>query len=259
MKPLVSIVTPVFNNSQSLEECILSVKNQNYTNLEHIIIDGGSTDGTIDIIKKYSNTYAMRWISEKDSGMYDALNKGFRLAKGEIFAWLDSDNYYALDIVEKVISVMRNQDTVDVVYGNVVILKDSVKTKMYIPRNPITFKGALIHSTGGIPVQPGVFFKRKVFEKALGFNTAYRIAGDYDLWLKILKNNTHIHYLNEVFGFYRVGNDALSQSLKGIKKGFKEMIAISKNNGQTLHGYMFLSLKYLISYISLSIKNTPKT
>ena len=91
---LISIVTPTYNSEEYLEDCILSIKNQKARNFEHIIIDGGSTDSTLSIIRKYENTYPMKWISEPDNGMYDAIAKGFRLAKGEIYCWLNSDDMY---------------------------------------------------------------------------------------------------------------------------------------------------------------------
>ena len=91
--PKISIVTPSFNQAQFIEETILSVLNQNYPNLEYIIIDGGSTDGSVDIIKKYADKIAY-WVSEKDSGMYDAINKGFGKSTGEILAWINSDDIF---------------------------------------------------------------------------------------------------------------------------------------------------------------------
>ncbi len=97
---LVSIITPSFNQAQFIEQTIKSVQNQDYKNIEHIIIDGGSTDGTIDILKKYSG---IKWISEKDNGQSDAINKGFSTANGEILAWLNSDDYYDENIITKVV------------------------------------------------------------------------------------------------------------------------------------------------------------
>src|SRR4030067_3134955 len=92
--PLVSIITPSLNQGEFIEETILSVKNQTYENIEHIIVDGGSTDDTLNILKKYAGSYRMRWLSEPDNGMYQAINKGMRLANGEILAYLNSDDLY---------------------------------------------------------------------------------------------------------------------------------------------------------------------
>jgi glycosyltransferase involved in cell wall biosynthesis len=191
-------------------------------------------------------------------GIYDALNKGFKMAKGKIFAWLDSDNYYKLDITQKIVSILERQEDIDIIYGNVIIVKENTPHKDFITKSSLNFNDALLHNTSSIPVQPGVFFKRNVFERVNGFNIKYRIAGDYDFWLKALKNNPNMYYLNSVFGFYRVENNALSQSLKGIRNGFKEMYKIGKENNQTFHGTFILVKKYLLGYISTYIKNLKK-
>lgn len=93
-KPLFSIITPTFNRRDFLEINIKSLLNQSYQNFEHIVIDGGSTDGTVELLKKYESQYNMRWISEPDNGIYDAVNKGIKMAKGEIIAYLNSDDFY---------------------------------------------------------------------------------------------------------------------------------------------------------------------
>ena len=90
--PKILIVTPCYNAERYIEYCIKSIKSQSYTNFEHIIVDGGSTDGTLDIIRKYEGSYNMRWLSEPDDGMYDAITKGFALSSGDIYAWLNSDD-----------------------------------------------------------------------------------------------------------------------------------------------------------------------
>ena len=107
MEPLVSIITPVYNSEEYLEECIKGMMSQTYRDFEHIIVDGGSKDGTLEIIKKYEGKYPMRWISEKDNGMYDAISKGFKMAKGDVFCWINSDDMYmpwTLATINKVIN-----------------------------------------------------------------------------------------------------------------------------------------------------------
>jgi glycosyltransferase involved in cell wall biosynthesis len=256
-EPLVSIVTATYNSASFIEECILSVKKQTHKNIEHIIIDGGSTDKTIEVIKKYENTYNLKWVSEKDGGLYDALNKGFKMATGEIFAWLDSDNLYEEDIIEKIVYVFKNNLNTDFVYGNVII-KNKDSFKIYKARKEFNFDDALFYNTGGIPVQPGSFFTKEMFEKISGFNIKYKIASDYDFWLKALKIKSRGYFLEESFGFYRVEDNALSQSLTGTKKGLVEMLAIGKANKQTLCGKLFLIKKYIIGYISIYIKRLFK-
>lgn len=108
--PKITIVTACYNSEEYLEDCIRSIKNQTYDNLEHIIVDGKSTDHTLEIIKKYENCYNMRWISERDNGMYDAICKGSHMGTGEICAWLNSDDMYLPWACELVANVMSKTD-----------------------------------------------------------------------------------------------------------------------------------------------------
>jgi len=250
----VSIITSVFNNVSTIENCILSVQKQNFEHLEHIIVDAGSTDGTLEIIKKYSDQQKLIYISEKDNGLYDGLNKGFKLAQGRIVAWLDSDNYYSPKIVDEVYSIFEKNNNIDVVYGNVTTVKNGKKVKDFIVRSDINFKKALKNNTGAIPVQPGVFFKKDLFEKVNGFNTTYKIAGDYDFWLKVLKTNPNLYYLNEIFGFFSLEDAGLSQSFGGIIHGLKEMVKIEKEHNQTFYGKIRLVTKYAKGLLSMCRK-----
>ena len=104
---MISVITPTYNSEEYLEECIKGMMSQTYRDFEHIIVDGGSKDGTLEIIKKYEGKYPMRWISEKDNGMYDAISKGFKMAKGDVFCWINSDDMYmpwTLATINKVIN-----------------------------------------------------------------------------------------------------------------------------------------------------------
>jgi len=197
MNKLISIITPTFNSVDKLETCILSIKNQTYKNIEHIIIDGGSSDSTIDLIRKYEKEYNIKWLSEKDNGVADAMNKGFEMASGEFFGWIDADNYYNPDIIESIIKNFETTPSINIIYGNVDIVDVDKKVSSYSPPEHISFEKALIYTTGAIPVQPAVFFKREVFEKAKGFDSKYKIAGDFDFWLKVLKKEKNIYYLQD--------------------------------------------------------------
>lgn len=243
-------MTPSFNSEKTIEECILSIKNYQGNNIEHIIIDGGSTDNTVAIIKKYENTYNLKWISEKDNGIADAMNKGFKISQGLFIAWIDADNYYHTEIFEKITKKIE-EDVADIFCGYVSIVDNQKVTKIHKPSFPFSFKRSLLFNTGGIPVQPGVFFKKELFDKVGGFNTTYRIAGDYDFWVKVLKLEPKISYIKETFGFYRKEENGASQSLKGIYKGFKEMLVIGNNHGQDFYGKIVLTLKYIRGYISV--------
>jgi len=117
--PLFSIITPSYNQGAFIEDTLIAVKNQNYPNIEHIIIDGGSTDDTLDVLRKYECTYNMRWISEPDRGQADAINKGFRMAKGEFITWLNSDDYYMHnEVISTVASYFNLYKSAHVVTGS---------------------------------------------------------------------------------------------------------------------------------------------
>lgn len=253
--PTISIITAVYNGADYIEENILSIKNQNYPNIEHIIIDGGSTDGTVDIIKKYHNTYNLKWISEKDAGVYDAFNKGFRMATGEIYAWLDGDNYFQIGIIKKVVDILKENDEIDIVHGDVEIVSNNGKhIRVYRAPN-VSFKNALLKNTGAIPLQPSAFLRREVYREIGEFNVNYRIAADYEFWLRVLKNNPRIYCLHIIFGSYRRGNEAVSQSFRGVLSGYREMLIIGDIYGQPLYAKIFLFFKYSLGLMSAFVKN----
>lgn len=249
MRPLISIVTPSFNSEKTIEECIQSIKKHADADIEHIVIDGCSTDNTISILKSHENAYRLRWISEKDNGIADAMNKGFRMSQGLFIAWIDADNYYNAEILKTIIEKIKT-DEADIYCGYVEIVDKGTVTKVHKPVFPFSFKKSLTMSTSGIPVQPGVFFKKKLFDTVGGFDTTYRVAGDYDFWVKVLKLQPKISYIEKTFGFYRKEDTGASQSLKGIWNGYKEMLKIGSKHGQTFYGKILLTLKYTKGYVS---------
>lgn len=255
MNNLVSIITPSFKSEKYIEKCILSVKGQKYQNIEHIIVDGASPDGTVNVIKKYEKDYNLQWLSEKDRGVADAMNKGFNMAKGDIYAWLDADNYYDSNIVERVVEIFSANPEVDIIYGNITVVDEAGKI-LYIhrPPNDISFSKAMLLSTGAIPPQPAVFFKSDVFKKSGGFNPSFRIAGDFDFWLKVLEARPNIRYIDENIGFYLKDTVGISQNRRGIINGYKEMRIACNRHAQTFKGEIFLFMKYFKGYVSTFIK-----
>jgi glycosyltransferase involved in cell wall biosynthesis len=181
--PKISIVTPSLNQGQFIEETIRSVFLQGYPDLEYIIIDGGSNDGSVDIIKKYEK-WLTCWVSEPDRGQSHAINKGFNLSKGEIVAWINSDDLYLPDAFNHVSRFFIKNQQVHMVYGfcRVIDEKDIDTSRLYVP--PDFNLDRLVQKGVDIP-QPSVFFKRNVFEKVGGINEALHYSMDYDLWIKI--------------------------------------------------------------------------
>ncbi len=257
MKPLISIITPVFNSENTVESCIQSIKKQNNANIEHIIIDGLSSDRTVEFIKKYEGTYNMVWQSEKDTGIADAMNKGFKLATGKFVAWIDADNYYDDKVYEHIIKKIESNPKIDIICGYVDVIDGDV-VKTFKPDFPFSYKKALFKNTGGIPVQPGVFFKRELFHAVHGFNTKYKVAGDYDFWVKVLRRAPNISYSEMVFGYYKKEELGASQSIKGIIKGLKEMLIIGKEHKQSFLGKILLIIKYTKGLLSIYKKKIFK-
>lgn len=176
-EPLISIVTVCLNAVGHIEKCINSVINQTYTNIEYIVIDGGSTDGTLDIIKKYEDRIT-HWISERDRGIYDAMNKGISMCKGVFVGLLSSDDYYAGDAVQKIVETINSDNSVDVIHGN------HISTCTSSNFNAKYVDGDLLkHMTMS---HPTCFIRADVY-KIYKYDISYKIAADYDLLIKLMK------------------------------------------------------------------------
>lgn len=212
--PGITVVTPSFNQGQFLERAILSVLNQNYPNLEYIIIDGGSKDGSVEVIKKYEKHLAY-WVSEPDKGQSDAHNKGFARATGEIFFCLPSDDILLPGMLHKAAKIFKEND-VDVLYGNRLIIdpNDKIISERrcvhYIPG--ITKKG-ILSNAGFAFYLDSAFYKREIFEKVGGFDLNLHNTLDTDLMFKFMESTKRIRFLREYVIAFRVTPDAKTVSM----------------------------------------------
>jgi glycosyltransferase involved in cell wall biosynthesis len=177
---MISIVTPSFNQGMFLEQTILSVINQNYKNYEYVIIDGGSADNSIEIIKKY-DPFITYWVSESDEGQSNAINKGLQLCKGDILAYICSDDLYVAGAFQFAASFFVQHTDVDMIYGGCHFIDEKGKVLRNKRVVPFSRKKLLCHN---IIWQPTVFFHRRVWEKIGFFNETLRDAQDYDYWLR---------------------------------------------------------------------------
>jgi len=198
--PKISIVTPSYNQVNFIERTILSVLNQNYPNFEYIIIDGGSNDGSIEIIKKYEK-YLTYWISEKDNGQADAINKGLRRTKGKIVAYLNSDDIYCQGTFVKVANYFCKYPNRDIIYGDYLII-DSQDNVIKCKKEIAFDYNILLYCFSYIP-QPTVFFKREIFEKIGLFDTQLNCTMDFDYWVRVSRKNK-IYYIPESLAAYRI-------------------------------------------------------
>jgi glycosyltransferase involved in cell wall biosynthesis len=207
--PKISIVTPSFNQGQFIEETILSVLNQNYPNLEYIIIDGGSTDNTVEIIKKYENQLNY-WVSESDKGQAHAINKGLTHCNGEIFNWLNSDDYLEPDSLFKIAAAFEDQKY-QIVAGKVRTF--SVTNEEIIPNQKLTAKGLMIWAPGVKFVQPGVWMRRNLLEKCGGIDQQFHYAFDWDVYIRYLYFFPEVKEVADVFVHFRLHEDSKTESL----------------------------------------------
>jgi len=205
--PLVSIITPSLNSGQFIEETILSVKNQDYPRIEHIIVDGGSVDNTLTVLKKYEGTYNMRWISEPDNGMYQAINKGMRMAKGEILGYLNADDLYLPWAIQVVVDSFNNNPCAHVVYGDLIhmAMNDQHALVLFLPPEYLL----KLHLRVCSLAQPAVFWRRRVLEVLHGFDERLRIVGDYDFWVRAMAR-FDFKKVNEFLAVFRLRSGSKS-------------------------------------------------
>jgi len=200
----VSIITAVFNNKSHIRDCITSIVGQSYPNVEHIIVDGGSTDGTLDVIKENDHSIE-RWISEPDRGIYDALNKGIEMASGDVIGFLHADDLYAHRRVIETVVTHLEKDGVDTCYGDLLYVDgdDTDKIIRYWRSRPYTDD---LFKSGWMPPHPTFFAKKNVYERFGSFDTVFRIAADYELMLRFLhKHRISTSYIPEVLIKMRMG------------------------------------------------------
>lgn len=229
----ISLITVTFNSSKTLRDTIQSVLSQSYKEIEYIIVDGRSIDHTVEILKEYEPLFngRMRWVSEKDSGLYDAMNKGIRMATGDIVGIINSDDFYHRnDIIEQIVGCFEKNKELEAIYGDVRFVNgdDLDKTVRYYSSK--IFSPSLFRF-GFMPAHPTFFTYRKYFQEYGYYKTDYKIAADYELLIRFL----YIHrlkskYLPLDFMKMRTGG-ASTASVKSNLLLNKEIVRACKENG----------------------------
>jgi glycosyltransferase involved in cell wall biosynthesis len=186
---LVSIITPSFNQAAYLEQTILSVLEQDHPHIEYIVVDGASTDNSVDIIRKYKSKLAY-WVSEKDNGQADAINKGFARATGEIIAWLNSDDYYLAGAVGAAVKIFEEHPEVVLVYGNMLAVDEHGKTFNTLNYKQLTLEDLLCFQIIG---QPAVFIRRSALQVAGGLDPTFHFLLDHYLWIHLAQQGKILH------------------------------------------------------------------
>lgn len=247
--PLLSVITVVYNGAAYLEETIESVLSQDYPNYEYIIIDGGSTDDSVSIIKRYADRLAY-WVSEPDRGMYDALNKGIGRAKGEIWTSLNSDDRLASNgVFSTVVDAYRAQPEHMAYFGN--IIKERDGERRHIKLGNTSFQRLLSSRHCTFMPQPATYNVKVKTDEVGYFDDQYRYAADYDYHLRILKAGTALHVPIE-FTIFRQHDDALTSTGNDKMREEKEAIMAA-------HGYGAAPLKerflYFMDWSKYAVRN----
>ncbi len=242
-KPLVSIVTPSYNQGKFIEDTILSVKNQDYPNIEHIVIDGGSSDNTLEILRRYEKGYNLRWISEPDEGQSDAVNKGFGLAKGEILGWLNSDDcYFSKDAISYVVAKFEELRDTAVIYGDSIHISESNLVLRHCYSGTPWFSRHRLLRYDFI-AQPSAFF-RKVVIQDYEVDVNIDLPMDYEYWLRLVKDGLKFKHVNKILSAIRRHSTAKTISRRQEAK-------VEGKKVQERYGQKFGVRYYLLRLVDL--------
>ncbi|MEW5975387.1 MAG: glycosyltransferase family 2 protein [Acidobacteriota bacterium] len=225
MNPLVSIVTPSFNQGRFIEETIQSVLSQDYSSLEYLVMDGGSTDNTLDVLRRYESR--LRWVSEPDRGQSHAINKGFARARGEIVAWLNSDDTFVQGAVNKAVRHFQKNPDVMMVYGEGYLIDEQSQVKQRFPATEPFNLWRLIYY-GDYILQQTVFMRKEVFDQVGMLDESLHYGMDWDLWIRIGKR-FRIDYIPEFLGNLREYSAA--KTFSGGLARFEELVRIMRRHG----------------------------
>jgi glycosyltransferase involved in cell wall biosynthesis len=233
----VSIVTVCFNAADTIEHTIRSVLDQRYEHIEHVIVDGGSTDGTLDIVKRF-NGRIKKFISEPDGGIYDAMNKGLHLAQGEVVAFLNADDVYASPTVISDVVAAMHADHTEGVYGDLVYVGRKNHNRIVRYWRAGEYWPKAFHS-GWVPPHPTFFCRTALYRELGGYNPACQIAGDFELMLRFIeKHRIRVQYVPKPFVYMRAGGRG--NTLRGIIQGNREIIQAFRRNGMAFPpGFFF--------------------
>lgn len=245
----ISIITATFNSGATLRDTIESVLSQNYDDIDYIIIDGVSKDNTLDIVREYEPKFRgrMRWISEPDKGLYDAMNKGIQMAKGDVIGILNSDDFYtSSDILS---TVAKEIEGVDAVYGDVHYVRDSDLTKCIRYYSSKFFRPWKMR-LGFMPAHPSFYCRKRVYQTYGLFDTSFRVAADFEQLLRLIFiNKIVIKYLPLDFVTMRTGGVS-SSGFESHKKILREHRHAFRKNG-VYSNLLLQSLRYFYKILEI--------
>ncbi len=222
-----SIITPSYNHGRFIRNTIESVLNQNYENFEHIIIDDGSKDNTISILKEYPH---LNWLTQKNEGPAKAVNKGFQMATGDIFCWINSDDYFDDNIFSEIENLFLSQHNLELIIGNITVV--DIYNNIISRDKTYPFDiNYLLNVSADVIRQPPSFYTKKIVRKVKGLDETLDLAFDYDLFLKML-HYTRPLFIDKNLAYYRDYPTTLSRSR--VRKQSLEIFCISRKYGGRL-------------------------
>jgi len=235
--PLVSIVTPSFNQAPFLEETIRSVLDQDYPNLEYIIIDGGSTDGSLDIINCYSDHLSW-WVSGPDQGQTDALNKGFKQAQGDILAWLNSDDTYLPQAISRAVNYLQSHAEIGMVYGDANLIDECGNVIGKFPARQTNYQ-RLRRGYVHIPQQTA-FFRANLWRQVGPLDPSFYFAMDYDLWVRMARI-APLQHVPELWANFRLHE--AGKSVVADERCWPEMLRVHYRDGGSKFSWLVMKAK----------------
>ena len=250
---MITIITVTYNSESTINDTIISVLNQSYNDIEYIIVDGCSKDRTVDIIKEYEPKFKgrLKWISEKDKGIYDAMNKGIRMATGDIIGILNSDDFFTSnDVISTVYETFEKYNP-DAIYGDIHFVNDSNLNKTVRYYSSKIFRRELMRF-GFMPAHPSFYIKRECFDKFGLYNTSYKIAADFEFLLRtIFIGNIKTIYIPKDFVTMRTGG-ASTSGMSSHRLIMKEHLRAFKENS-IFTNRILLSMRYIYKIIEVMI------
>ena len=242
---MISIITATFNSAKTLKDTIQSVLRQTNKDFEYLIIDGGSTDETIDIVKSYESEFSgrLKWVSEKDQGIYDAMNKGIKMASGDVVGILNSDDYFTSDDILQTVDNAFKSHEIDAIYGDIHFIRDGNPQKCVRYYSSRMFRPFWLRF-GFMPAHPSFYCKREVFERAGLYSLDYKIGADYEMMVRLFKKYKIVsRYINKDFVTMRTGG-ASTRNVKSRLTLIKEDVRACRDNG-VYTNELFICMKFL--------------
>lgn len=250
---MISIITATFNSAKTLKDTIQSVLRQTNKDFEYLIIDGGSTDETIDIVKSYESEFSgrLKWVSEKDQGIYDAMNKGIKMASGDVVGILNSDDYFTSDDILQTVDNAFKSHEIDAIYGDIHFIRDGAPDKCVRYYSSRMFSPFWLRF-GFMPAHPSFYCKREVFEKAGLYSLDYKIGADYEMMVRLFKRHKiKSLYVNKDFVTMRTGG-ASNNNVRSRLTLIEEDVKACRVNGIYTNRF-FIMLKFLYKIFEFRI------